>query len=60
MRKEMTRKEEKICARGTFRVAYLKGDLRIDGLVALSYNVSKPFYINNLRNYLSSISNLLF
>ena len=45
MQKEMTRKEEKNRARGTLRVAHLKGDSKIDGLVALSYYDSKPFYM---------------
>ena len=43
--KEMTHKEEKNCAQGTLRVAHLKGDSKIDGLVALSYYDSKPFYM---------------
>ena len=45
MQKKMTRTEEKNCARGTLRVAHLKGDSKIDGLVALSYYYSKPFYM---------------
>ena len=45
MQKEKTHKEEKICAQGTLRVAHLKGDSKIDGLVALSYYDSKPFYM---------------
>lgn len=43
--KEMTRREDKIRARGTLKVAHLKGDSTIDGLLAISYYDSKPFYM---------------
>ena len=45
IQKEFTRKEDKARARGTLKVAHLKGDSKIDGLVALSYYDSKPFYM---------------
>ena len=45
MQKEMTCKEETICAQGTLGLSHLKGDSRIDGLVALSYYDSKSFYM---------------
>jgi hypothetical protein len=32
-------------ARGTLKVAHLKGDEKIPGLIALSYYDSKPFYM---------------
>ena len=41
----VTKKSDLEQARGTLKVAHLKGDEKIPGLVALSYYDSKPFYM---------------
>ena len=47
----MTRKEEKLCAWDTLKVAHLKGDSTIDELVVISHYVPKPFYMmDNITN----------
>ena len=42
---EYQNKANKARARGTLKVVLLKGDLKVEGLVALSYYDGKPFYI---------------
>jgi len=41
----VTKKSDLEQARGTLKVAHLKGDEKIPGLIALSYYDSKPFYM---------------
>ena len=61
VQKEMTCKEEKVCAWGTLKVAHLKGDSTIDGLLTISYYNSKPFYMmSNATNCIEWIQKKKF
>ena len=42
---EVTEKSDKEKARGKFKVALMKGDSGVQGLLSLSYYYSKPFYM---------------
>ena len=43
--KEAKVKVEKQQSRGTLKVAHLKGDTQLQGLLAILYYDSKPFYV---------------